>query len=126
MSHKIADSFREVPHTINHSFHSVSNKTLIVIFGPTAVGKTALSLQLASALRTEIVNVDSRQIYRDIPIGTAAPTREEMQRVKHHFVGILPLEEYYSAARFEKEALEVLQTCLLYGYFHYGHAKTLH
>ena len=84
-----------------------------MIFGPTAVGKTALSLQLASDLRTEIVNVDSRQIYREIPIGTAAPTKEEQQRIKHHFVGILGLEAYYSAAQFEKDALEVVQKCFI-------------
>ena len=84
-------------------------KTLLVLLGPTGVGKTDLSLSIAEALTTSIVNADSRQLYRDIPIGTAAPTPQQLARVPHHFVGILPLDEYYSAARFEEEALNVLQ-----------------
>ena len=83
-------------------------KTLLVLLGPTGVGKTDLSLSIAEALATSIVNADSRQLYRDIPIGTAAPTPQQLARVPHHFVGILPLDEYYSAARFEEEALNVL------------------
>ena len=81
--------------------------TLFVLIGPTAVGKTELSLRMAEFLRCPIVNVDSRQLYRDLPIGTAAPTAAQLARVPHHFVGTLGLTDYYSAARFEEEALAV-------------------
>ena len=81
---------------------------LIVITGPTASGKTALAVGLARYLSTEVVSADSRQIYHDLPIGTAAPTEDEMGGVRHHLVGILDLDEYYSAARFEEDALATL------------------
>lgn len=83
-------------------------KTLIVIAGPTGVGKTELSLKMAEFFGTCILNADSRQLYRDIPIGTAAPTAAELARVPHHFVGTLGLEDYYSAAQYEAEALALL------------------
>lgn len=83
-------------------------KTLVVITGPTGVGKTAVAIRLARDLGTEIVSADSRQIFRDIPIGTAAPTAEEQAAVRHHFVGILGLEDYYSAAQFEEDALATI------------------
>ena len=82
--------------------------TLFVLLGPTAVGKTELSLKIAEALGSPIINADSRQLYRDIPIGTAAPTAEQMQRVRHYFVGSLSLEEYYSAAVYEQQVIELL------------------
>lgn len=82
-------------------------KTLVVLMGPTAVGKTDLSLQLAEHLACPILNCDSRQIYRDLRIGTAAPTQQQLSRVKHYFVGTLALEEYYSAARYENDALQL-------------------
>ena len=82
--------------------------TLFVLLGPTAVGKTELSLKIAEALGSPIINADSRQLYRDIPIGTAAPTAEQMQRVRHYFVGSLNLEEYYSAAVYEQQVIELL------------------
>ena len=84
--------------------------TLFVLLGPTAVGKTELSLKIAEALGSPILNADSRQLYRDIPIGTAAPTAEQMQRVRHYFVGTLGLEEYYSAAAYEQQVMELLPT----------------
>lgn len=84
-------------------------KTLVVLQGPTGVGKTELSLSLAEWLHAPILSADSRQIYRDIPVGTAAPTAEQLQRVKHYFVGMLDLHAYYSAARYESEALAVLE-----------------
>lgn len=84
--------------------------TLFVLLGPTAVGKTELSLKIAEALGSPIINADSRQLYRDIPIGTAAPTAEQMQRVRHYFVGTLGLEEYYSAAVYEQQVIELLPT----------------
>ena len=83
-------------------------KTLVVITGPTGVGKTAVAIHLARDLGTEIVSADSRQIFRDIPIGTAAPTAEELAAVRHHFIGILGLDEYYSAAQFEEDALRTI------------------
>ncbi len=82
---------------------------LVVLLGPTGVGKTELSLSLAEFLHTPIVNADSRQLYRDIPIGTAAPTPQELQRVKHYFVGTLELTDYYSAAQYEADALSLLK-----------------
>ena len=83
-------------------------KNLLVLLGPTGVGKTELSLQLAEHFRCPIINADSRQIYQDISIGTAAPTAEELARVKHYFVHTLRLDEYYSAAEYEKDVLALL------------------
>lgn len=83
-------------------------KTLITLQGPTGVGKTELSLRLAEFFDTCILNADSRQVYRDIPIGTAAPTEAERQRVPHHFVGMLALDDYYSAAQYESDVLRLL------------------
>ena len=82
--------------------------TLIVVTGPTGVGKTDIAIRLAREFGTEIISADSRQIYRDIPIGTAAPTPEQLAEVKHHFVGILGLDEYYSAAQFEEDVMNLL------------------
>ena len=83
-------------------------KTLIVIVGPTGVGKTALCLEVAERLGTFIINADSRQIFRDMPIGTAAPTAEEQKRVKHFFVGKLHINDYYNASMFENDVIELL------------------
>lgn len=83
-------------------------KKLIVILGPTGIGKTELSLQLAEQLECPILNCDSRQLFRDLQIGTAAPTAEQLARVKHYFVGTLGLEDYYSAAQYEEEAIALL------------------
>ena len=85
-----------------------SEPTLIVITGPTGSGKTALSLSVAKKLNCHILSADSRQLYREIPIGTAAPTIEELQEAPHHFVGTLGLEDYYSAAQYESDALSLL------------------
>lgn len=84
--------------------------TLIVLIGPTGVGKTELSLRLAEQLHTCILSADSRQLYRDLKIGTAAPTPEQLARVKHYFVGTLGLADYYSAAQYEAEVLKLLET----------------
>lgn len=83
-------------------------KTLIVILGPTGVGKTELSLRIAEQFGSCIISADSRQFYRDIPIGTAAPTPDQLARVKHYFVGTLGLEDYYSAAQYETDTLQLL------------------
>lgn len=83
-------------------------KTLVVLIGPTGVGKTELSLSLAEHLQCPILNADSRQIFKDIEIGTAAPTADELARVKHYFVHTLPLDSYYSAAQYEEDVLKIL------------------
>lgn len=85
-------------------------KYLIVLIGPTGVGKTELSLRLAEKFDASIISSDSRQLYRDLPIGTAAATPEQLARVNHHFVGLLDLHEYFSAARFEEEVMRFLET----------------
>ena len=84
--------------------------TLIVLIGPTGVGKTELSLRLAEHFHTCIVSADSRQLYADLKIGTAAPTPEQLRRVRHHFVGTLKLTDYYSAAQYEADVLKLLET----------------
>ncbi len=81
---------------------------IIVITGPTGSGKTSLAIGLAQRLNGEIICADSRQLYRDIPIGTATPTADERAAAPHHLTGILDLHDYYSAARFEEDALALL------------------
>ncbi|MDR0744875.1 MAG: tRNA (adenosine(37)-N6)-dimethylallyltransferase MiaA [Mediterranea sp.] len=88
-------------------------KNLIVLIGPTGVGKTELSLRVAERFGTSIISSDSRQLYADLKIGTAAPTPEQLARVPHHFVGTLRLTDYYSAAQYETEALELLDKLFL-------------
>ena len=82
-------------------------KTLVVLLGPTAVGKTELSLDIAERLGSPIINCDSRQLYKGMKVGTAAPTEEQQARVKHYFVSTLELEDYYSAAKYEEEVLKL-------------------
>ncbi len=83
--------------------------TLLLIVGPTGVGKTELSLRVAEHFGCPILNCDSRQIYRGIPIGTAAPTEAEQARVKHYFVATRDLEEDYNAGQYERDALALLE-----------------
>ena len=83
-------------------------KTLIVITGPTAVGKTELCLDLAGHFDIPIINADSRQLYQDLKIGTAAPTADQLRRVRHYFVGTLQLADYYSASMYEQQVMELL------------------
>lgn len=82
--------------------------TLIVITGATGSGKTALAIEVAQRLGCHIISADSRQIYRGIPIATAAPTPEQLAAVHHHFVGMLDLDQYYSAAQFESDVMALL------------------
>ncbi len=84
-------------------------KSLIVLSGPTAVGKTELSLRIAEAFNTCIISADSRQLYKDLKIGTAAPTPTQLNRVPHHFIGTLELTDYYSAAQYEADVLTLLE-----------------
>ena len=83
-------------------------KTLLLLLGPTGVGKTELSLRVAEHFGCPIVNCDSRQIFRGVPIGTAAPTAEEQARVKHYFIATRELEEDYNAGQFERDAIALL------------------
>lgn len=84
--------------------------TLIVLIGPTGVGKTELSLSIAGHFHTSILSADSRQLYADLKIGTAAPTPDQLARIPHHFVGTLHLTDYYSAAQYEADVLNLLET----------------
>ena len=88
---------------------SSSKPLLVVLLGPTGVGKTALCIRLADTFHIPIINADSRQIFAEIPIGTAAPTKEQLARVKHYFVGTHHLQDYYSASMFEQDALNIIQ-----------------
>ena len=90
------------------NFYTMSH-TLIVLIGPTGVGKTELSLSIAEHFHTSILSSDSRQLYADLKIGTAAPTPEQLARVPHHFVGTLKLTDYYSAAHYEADVMKKLE-----------------
>jgi tRNA dimethylallyltransferase len=83
-------------------------KTLIAVVGPTAIGKTALSIKLANHYNTEIVSADSRQFYKEMTIGTAVPSKEELSTAKHHFIQNLSVTEDYSVGDFERDALALL------------------
>lgn len=91
---------------MNHQ--AAITKTLIVIAGPTAVGKTAVAIKLAQQLHTEIVSADSRQFYREMSIGTAKPTEEELAAIKHHFINSHSITESFSVGDFEKQCLQLL------------------
>ncbi len=82
--------------------------TLIVLPGPTGVGKTAFAIKLAERLKCNIISCDSRQFYREMKIGTAAPGPKELERVKHHFVGFLSVTDYYSISLFERDVMALL------------------
>lgn len=81
---------------------------LIIIIGPTAVGKTTFAIEMAKVLRTEIISCDSRQMYREMRIGTAVPTAEELAAAPHHFIGNLSIHDYYNVSMFEQECLQLL------------------
>ena len=89
-------------------------KTLIVILGPTGVGKTELCLQVAEFFSLPIINADSRQIFKGIPIGTATPTAEQQRRVRHYMTEMLPLDAYYNASMFEEDVMKLLQEHFLH------------
>lgn len=82
--------------------------TLVIVLGPTGVGKTELCLQLAEHLGTPVINADSRQIFAELPIGTAAPSKEQQRRVKHFFVGNHHIQDYYNASMYEEGVLKLL------------------
>lgn len=85
-----------------------NSDTLVIVTGATASGKTALAVELAQALGTEIISADSRQLYRDLTVGTAPPSADQLAAVPHHFVGTLALHQYYSAAQFEEDVMQTL------------------
>ena len=87
-----------------------SDKTLLVISGPTAVGKTEYTIALAQRLDAPILSADSRQFYREMRIGTAYPSNAELARAEHHFVGMLSIHDYYNVSMFEQAALRLLDT----------------
>lgn len=89
-------------------------KTLFVIVGPTGVGKTSLCLKVAEHLNTVIINADSRQVFKEIPIGTAAPTKDERKSIRHFFVGNLHINEYYNASKYEQDVLNLLNILFKY------------
>ena len=84
-------------------------KTLLIITGPTAIGKTRIAIKTAQLFQTEIVSADSRQIYRELSVGTAVPSTDELLVVKHHFIHSHSIHDNYNASRYETEALEVLE-----------------
>lgn len=84
-------------------------KTLVVILGPTGVGKTDTCIRVAKHFNVPIINADSRQIFQEIPIGTAAPTQVQQQEIKHYFVGSHHLDDYYSASMYEQDVLSLLE-----------------
>lgn len=86
-----------------------ADKTLIVICGPTAVGKTDYAIKLAKEIGTEIISADSRQLYREIPIGTAQPSEKELAEVQHHFIATRSIADEYNAGMFERDALALLE-----------------
>lgn len=86
-----------------------NKKELIVIVGPTAIGKTKLAIELAQHYHTEIISADSRQFYRELQIGTAAPEKEELDSVPHHLIGNISIHEYYNVFKFETEALKIAE-----------------
>lgn len=95
--------------SLSSTISRATKPVLVVLLGPTGVGKTTLSINLAAALDTEIISADSRQIYRELPIGTAAPSQKERAAVPHHLVGVRSVEEYYSASQFAEEATAIAE-----------------
>jgi tRNA dimethylallyltransferase len=95
---------------MSHHIPLIQNqKSLIVICGPTAVGKTSLSIDIAKHFDTEIISADSRQFYREMTIGTAKPTHEQLSEIKHHFINNLSIHDQYTAGMYEREVLSVLE-----------------
>src|SRR4026209_2496435 len=86
----------------------MKGKRLIAIMGPTAVGKTGLAIRLARQFSTEIISADSRQVFRELKIGTTQPSPEELEMVPHHFVGIKSIQEDYDAGQYGRDALAII------------------
>lgn len=93
--------------------NNTANKTLIVVIGPTAVGKTAMAIEIAKHFKTEIISADSRQFYKELKIGVASPSEEELKSAKHHFIGNLSINDSYNVSKFETESLICLKTIFI-------------
>lgn len=93
---------------------NINRPTLLVIAGPTAVGKTQYAIDLAQQFQTAIISADSRQFFKEMKIGTAAPTQQELELVPHFFVGNLSIHDYYSASRFEQDVLKLLPSLFVH------------
>lgn len=94
---------------MQNGFNNSTTKKLICIVGPTASGKTSLAIKIASLLNTEIISADSRQVYKELSIGTAVPSQKELSEIKHHFIQHKSIFENYSVADFEKEAIQKIE-----------------
>jgi len=94
---------------MQNGFNNSATKKLICIVGPTASGKTSLAIKIASLLNTEIISADSRQVYKELSIGTAVPSQKELSEIKHHFIQHKSIFENYSVADFEKEAIQKIE-----------------
>lgn len=92
------------------SVHKMNEKNLYIIVGPTAIGKTAISIEMAQYFNCPILSFDSRQFYKEMSIGTAKPTKDELAQAEHHFIGNLSIHDHYTAGIYEKESLERLST----------------
>ncbi len=91
----------------------MNKKYLLIVVGPTAIGKTSLGIELAHHFNTEIISADSRQFFKEMNIGTAVPSKDELEAAKHHFIQHISIEEEYSVGDFERDALEKLQELFL-------------
>ncbi len=98
----------EAKHCFNCGGNTIMKKVLITVVGPTAIGKTKLAIDLATYFKTEIISADSRQFYKEMSIGTAVPSRHELESVPHHFIQHKSIQEIYNVGDFEKDALNVL------------------
>jgi len=103
----------EMPLKILTNLTNMNTKTLIVVLGPTAIGKTSLSVQLAKHYNTEIISADSRQFYKELLIGAAPPSQKELSEVKHHFVQHLSVSQDYNIGKFEEDTIKKIEELLL-------------
>lgn len=94
---------------MSQTYYPASEKYLIVILGPTAIGKTGLAIDLAKNIGSEIISADSRQFYKELKIGVASPDKEQLARIKHHYIGQLSVTDDYNVSMYEKEVLDLLE-----------------